>query len=42
MAEAEGLDPEYVHKFMDTWELHADTALSLPNGEYEAMWGTRG
>lgn len=38
MAEAEGLDPEYVHKFMDTWERHANVALSLPYEEYENMW----
>ncbi|WP_331732011.1 hypothetical protein OG613_47300 (plasmid) [Streptomyces sp. NBC_00015] len=30
MAEAEGLDPEYVHAFMDVWEKHADRVLSDP------------
>lgn len=29
MAKAEGLDPEYCHKFMDTWERHADRAMDV-------------
>jgi hypothetical protein len=38
MAKAENLDPEYVHKFMCTWERHCDATLSLPAEEYQALW----
>lgn len=40
MAEAEGLDPVEIHKFMDTWERYADKALDLPDSFYDEWYKT--